>query len=164
LSLSVNFDFSTLTQLSFYFDFSLFDSAESLYFETLGSVVECESPDPINRGLVFHIGNCLDFTRKRGSPPITAPSINSPPYLPFDEVLPSYSSIAPASEASLNPPAYSPPATLPSTSTALVPYSPPATLPSTSTALVSAESFPRTFIGLSANGRYSSNPSFFFPI
>jgi hypothetical protein len=158
LSFSVNFDPSILTQLSFYFDFSLFDLADSFYLETLGGVVECESPNLMDRGFVLHIGNCLDFTRKGGSPPTAASSVSSPPYLP------SYSSIVPVSEASLNPPAYSPPTALPSPSTSLAPVVVAPSTSSPSTSLVIPRSLPPTFIALTPIGRYPSNPTFFFPI
>jgi hypothetical protein len=158
LSFSVNFDPSILTQLSFYFDFSLFDLADSFYLETLGGVVEFESPNLIDRGFVLHIGNCLDFTRKGGSPPTAASSVSSPPYLP------SYSSIVPVSEASLNPPAYFPPTALPSPSTSLAPVVVAPSTSSASTSLVIPRSLPPTFIALTPIGRYPSNPTFFFPI
>ena len=90
------------------FNFSLFDLADSFYFETLGGVVECESPNPTDRGFVLHIGNCLGLEGSFSSPP--------------------YSSLIPFDETSLGPPAYSPPTSSfnPSsfTSTALVPIEP----------------------------------------
>ena len=133
LSFSVNFDPSILTQLSFYFDFSLFDLADSFYLETLGGVVECESPNLIDRGLVSHIGNCLGLEG----------SFSSPPSSPTNNGLPPYSSFLPPDETSSGPPAYSPPTSSlnpsSSTSTSLVPVEPSS---STSTSLVPVEPLP----------------------
>jgi hypothetical protein len=120
LSFSVNFDFSTLTQLSF-------------YFETLGGVVEFESPNLIDRGFVLHIGNCLGLEG----------SFSSPPSSPTNNGLPPYSSFLPPDETSSGPPAYSPPTSSlnpsSSTSTSLVPVEPSS---STSTSLVPVEPLP----------------------
>ena len=86
----------------------MFDLADSFYFETLGGVVECESPNPTDRGFVLHIGNCLGLEGSFSSPP--------------------YSSLIPFDETSSGPPAYSPPTSSlnpsSSTSTALVPIEP----------------------------------------
>ena len=118
MSFSVNFELSTLTQLSFYFNFSLFDLADSFYFETLGGVVECGSPSPTDRGFVLHIGNCLGLEG----------SFSSPPSSPTNNGLPPYSSLIPFDETSSGPPAYSPPTSSlnpsSSTSSALVPIKP----------------------------------------
>ena len=75
------------------FNFSLFDLADSFYFETLGGVVECESPNPTDRGFVLHIGNCCGLERKRVSSSRTVPIVYGPPNLQSNETLPSYSSL-----------------------------------------------------------------------
>ena len=94
------------------FNFSLFDLADSFYFETLGGVVECESPNPTDRGFVLHIGNCLGLEG----------SFSSPPSSPTNNGLPPYSSLIPFDETSSGPPAYSPPTSSlnPSSSTSLL--------------------------------------------
>ena len=77
----------------FLFQSSLFDLADSFYFETLGGVVECESPNPTDRGFVLHIGNCCGLERKRVSSSRTVPIVYGPPNLQSNETLPSYSSL-----------------------------------------------------------------------
>ena len=159
LSFSVNFDPSILTQLSFYFDFSLFDLADSFYLETLGGVVECESPNLIDRGFISYIGNCCGLGGKSVSSSGTVPMVYSPPNLQSNETLPSYSSLLSPARSPLPSPV---PVVVPSsTCTDLVPVVVPS---STCTDLVPYSPPARSPLPFFLTSPYLSNPLFIVPV